>query len=75
MIGLAGIFHDTGYIIQYNDNEVIGAKIAQNYLKSILYPNDKIKLIEKIILATDIDYTEPKNIYEKIIKDADLDNL
>jgi hypothetical protein len=26
-------------------------------------------------LATDIDYKEPKNIYEKIIKDADLDNL
>lgn len=75
MLGLAGLFHDTGYIIQYDDNETIGAKIAQNYLKSILYPRDKIKLIEEIILATDIDYKEPKNIYEKIIKDADLDNL
>ncbi|MBT3729603.1 hypothetical protein HOF65_06375 [bacterium] len=28
-----------------------------------------------MILATDIDYKEAKDIYEKIIKDADLDNL
>jgi hypothetical protein len=40
-----------------------------------LYPRDKIKLIEEIILATSLDYKTPKNIYEQIIKDADLDNL
>lgn len=75
ILWIAGLFHDTGFIIQYDDNEYIGAKIAQNYLKSILYPRDKIKLIEEIILATSLDYKTPKNIYEQIIKDADLDNL
>jgi len=40
-----------------------------------LYPNDKIELIEKIILATDPAYKDPKNQYEEIIKDADMDNL
>lgn len=72
---IAWLFHDTGFIIQYDHNEPIWAKIAQNFLKSILYPNDKIEKIEKLILATDPAYKDPKNIYEKIIKDADLDNL
>lgn len=75
MLWLAGLFHDTGFVIQYDDNEYIWAKIAKNYLKSILYPEEKILLIEEIILATIYDYKNPKNIYEEIIKDADLDNL
>jgi HD superfamily phosphodiesterase len=75
ILAIAWLFHDTGFVIQYDKNEAIWAKIAENYLKSILYPKDKIKLVEKIILATDVNYKTPKNIYEKIIKDADLDNL
>ena len=75
ILAIAALFHDTGFIIQYDKNEPIWAKIAQNYLKTMMYDRDKIQLIEEIILATDPDYTEPKNIYEKIIKDADLDNL
>jgi len=72
---LAGLFHDTWFVIQYDNNEPIWAKIAQNFLKSILYPEEKIKLIERIILATKPSYKTPVDIYEKIIKDADLDNL
>ena len=75
MMALAGLFHDTGFIVMYDKNEPIWARIASNYLKSINYDKNKIKLIEQIILATDPDYTNPKNIYEKIIKDADMDNL
>ena len=40
-----------------------------------MYDRERISQIEEIILATDPDYKTPKNIYEKIIKDADLDNL
>lgn len=75
VLALAGLFHDTWFIIQYDDNEPIWAKIAQNYLKSMLYDRDKIKLIENIILATAPSYKNPKNIYEQIIIDADLDNF
>ena len=75
ILWLAGLFHDTGFIIQYDDNEYIWAKIAKNYLKSILYPEEKIKIIERLILATKPSYKKPKDILEKIIKDADLDNL
>lgn len=75
MLWLAALFHDTWFVIQYDKNEPIWAKIARNYLKWILYPDNKIDLIEKIILATDPAYKEPKNQYEAIIKDADMDNL
>lgn len=75
VLALAGLFHDTWFIIQYDDNEPIWAKIAQNYLKSMLYDRDKIKLIEEIILATAPSYKNPKNIYEQIIIDSDLDNF
>jgi len=75
ILALAGLFHDTGFVIQYDDNEYIWAKIARNYLTSILYPNKKIKIIERLILATKPSYKEPKDILEKIIKDSDLDNL
>ena len=75
LIWLAWLFHDTGFVIQYDNNEPIWAKIAQNFLKSILYPEEKIKTIERLILATKPNYQNPRDIYEKIIKDADLDNL
>jgi predicted metal-dependent HD superfamily phosphohydrolase len=75
ILELSALFHDTGFIVQYEHNEPIGAKFASNFLKSYLYPNDKIATIERIILATDPNYLEPKDIYEKIIKDADVDNL
>jgi len=41
----------------------------------VLYPKDKIKFVEKLILATIPTYKNPIDIYEKIIKDADMDNL
>lgn len=74
MLVIAALFHDTGFVIQYDGNEVFGAKIAQNYLKTILYPEDKIEIIQNIIMATD-PQAEPQNLLEKIIKDADMDNL
>jgi len=75
MVAIAALFHDSGFSIQYDKNEFIGAKIAQNYLKSMLYDQEKIQLITEMILATDPDFKNPKNKYEEIIKDADLDNL
>ena len=58
-----------------DDNEYIGAKIAQNYLRTTLFPKNQIEIIERLILATKPSYTTPIDILEKIIKDADLDNL
>lgn len=75
IMAISWLFHDTWFTIQYDNNEFIWAKIAENYLKSILYPKEKIDKVRKIIQATDSNYDKPENIMEKIIKDSDLDNL
>lgn len=74
ILAIAALFHDTWFIIQYDKNEWIWAKIAKNYLNSILYPKEKITKVEKMILATKVS-KQPKNLLESIIKDADTDNL
>ncbi len=74
ILAISGIFHDSGFLVQYDNNERIWADIAEKFLKEKKYPKEKIELIKNIILATIID-REPKNILEEIIKDADLDNL
>lgn len=74
ILAVAALFHDVGFIVQYDDNEYIWAKIAKNYLNGILYPTEKIKKVEDLIVAT-IYTRPPENILEKIIKDADTDNL
>ena len=74
VLALAGLFHDTWFVIQYEHNEPFWAKIARNYLRTILYPEDRIKIIQEIILAT-APSAKPNNLLEEIIKDADMDNL
>jgi len=74
MLAIAALFHDTWFVITYEDNELYGVKIARNYLLTILYPKEKISIIEHLILAT-IPERKPKNLLEEIIKDSDMDNL
>lgn len=74
VLALAWLFHDVWFVIQYDENEYIWATIAKNYLKSIFYPAEKIKLVEELIIAT-IYTRKPENLLESIIRDADTDNL
>ena len=74
MIQLAALFHDTGFIKQYDQNEPIGAEIAEKWLRDQNYPEDKIDIVKRIILVT-IPTQQPETLPCKIIKDADLDNL
>jgi len=70
----AAYFHDTGYIREYRKNEPIAARIAGRVLKLIGYTPDEIETVQKMILATDLQ-CEPQTHLEKILCDADLDNL
>ena len=70
----AALFHDTGFTESYRGNEVIGARIAREWLSARGYPKDRIQKIESVILAT-VPFSPTKNILEEIIQDADLDNL
>jgi predicted metal-dependent HD superfamily phosphohydrolase len=70
----AAYFHDTGYIRQFGKNEPIAARMAGRILKLIGYKPGEIKIIQSMILATDLALT-PKNHIEKILCDADLDHF
>ncbi|GAG83398.1 unnamed protein product, partial [marine sediment metagenome] len=70
----AAYFHDTGYIREYDKNEPIAARMAGRILKLIGYKPHEIEEVQKMILSTDLD-REPKTHFEKILCDADLDNL
>jgi predicted metal-dependent HD superfamily phosphohydrolase len=71
---LACLFHDTGFVEQYEKNEKIWADIARKWLEKESIWESRIQKIENIILAT-ILFSEPKTLLEKIIQDSDLDNL
>jgi len=70
----AAYFHDAGYIREYGKNEPIAARMAGRILKLIGYKPEEVEKVQKMILATDPE-VEPKTHVEKILCDADLDNL
>ena len=70
----ATLFHDSGFIMQYDKNEIFGAKLAKAILPNFGYSDVQIAEIEKIILATQHDVA-PETLLEKIMCDADHDYL
>ena len=70
----AVLFHDMGYINQYENNETIGMEYSRKFLPEYGYSKIQIEKISQLILATKVPQN-PKNKLEKIICDADLDYL
>jgi len=70
----AALFHDSGFLVQYDDNEEIGVKIFKKYASEFGFSTEYIEIIESIILATSNSIV-PKNIMEEIMCDADHDYL
>ncbi|MCM4157137.1 Pycsar system effector family protein [Gramella sp. AN32] len=67
---LAAWLHDTGYIKKYKGHEEKSAEIAENFLKENNATPELIEKVKTLIMATKFD-REPKNLEEKIIRDAD----
>jgi predicted metal-dependent HD superfamily phosphohydrolase len=67
---LSAWFHDTGYTKTVDNHEAESVKIAIGFLKKNQVSEVDITIISHLILATKMGY-EPKNILEKIIRDAD----
>ncbi|MCF7567162.1 DUF5706 domain-containing protein [Sabulilitoribacter arenilitoris] len=72
---LATWFHDTGYTKGIENHEVESVIIATNFLKEYNVSDDDIKSVCDLILATKMDYKNPKNQLEKIIRDADCAHI
>lgn len=74
MVIIAAYFHDTGNLETSKEHELLSCSIARKFLENENYPEDKIQIIENLILATEIDRA-PKTLLEEIICDADLSHL
>lgn len=74
LIKVAALFHDSGFIKVYDENEIIGCRIAREILPKFEYSREEIKTICRMIIATHTPQ-QPKNRMEEILADADLDYL
>ena len=70
----AASYHDAGFIEAYDNNEPIGARLAEEILPNYGYSQEHINIIKDLIYVTSIPH-KPKNHLEEIICDADLDYL
>lgn len=67
-------FHDTGYIECALNHEERSVEVMKAFLHQENYQENYIADVEKLILATKIQY-EPQNLLEKIVKDADFSHF
>jgi len=70
----AGLFHDAGHTINYDEHEYHGTQLAREYLPGYGYNEEQIEKICEVIMATKMP-PAPKTLLQKIICDADLDYL
>ena len=74
LLKTAAVYHDSGFIFQYINNEPVGCEIARQSLPAFGYGEADIEKICGMIMATAIPQS-PKNHLEQILCDADLDYL
>jgi len=70
----AATYHDAGFVEEYDKNEPIGARLAEEILPKYGYTDQHIQTIKDLIYVTQIPH-DPKNKLEEIMCDADLDYL
>jgi predicted metal-dependent HD superfamily phosphohydrolase len=70
----AALYHDAGFLKQYQNNEPIAALLVADVLPQFGYTPKQIGIVSNIILTTTIPQ-QPLTHLEKIMCDADLDYL
>ncbi len=70
----AGLFHDAGHTVGYDDHEYEGTVLARKILPGYGYTEKEIERVCEVIMATKMP-PQPKDLLQKIICDADLDYL
>ena len=74
LLKTAGLFHDVGHTVAYDNHEYHGTVIAREMLPKYNYTPDQIEQICSIIMSTKLP-PKPTNLLESIICDSDLDYL
>ena len=71
---VAAWFHDVGYTSQIEGHELVGARMAERFLKERKVDMDEINQVKSCILSTKYPQ-HPGSILEQVICDADLLHL
>ena len=74
LLKTAGLFHDLGHIVGYDNHEYEGTVMAKEFLPAYAYTDEQIEIISQIIMATQMP-PRPKDLLQQIICDSDLDYL
>jgi adenylate cyclase len=74
LLKTAGLFHDAGHTIAYDNHEFYGTELAKEILPKYNYSAEQIERICSIIMSTKLP-PRPTNLLENIICDSDLDYL
>jgi class 3 adenylate cyclase len=74
LLKTAGLFHDAGHTISYQNHEYYGCQMAKEMLPKYNYTEDQIDKICEIIMATEMP-PKPQSLLQRIICDSDLDYL
>ena len=74
LLKTAGLFHDVGHTVTYDDHEYQGTLIARKMLPEFNYTPEQIDRICAIIMSTKLP-PKPTDLLEDIICDSDLDYL
>ncbi|MCT4622839.1 MAG: HD domain-containing protein [Schleiferiaceae bacterium] len=74
LLKVAALMHDTGFLEVYMNHEEKGCEYAKEWLPQFGYSKEDIDRICGMIMATKIPHN-PKDRYEQMMCDADLDYL
>ncbi|MFB6305607.1 MAG: HD domain-containing protein, partial [Flavobacteriales bacterium] len=74
LLQTAALYHDAGFVEQYDNNEDIGVRMAKEILPQYGYTPDQIETVARLIKVTEVPH-DPQDHLEEIICDADLDYL
>ncbi len=74
LLKTAALYHDSGFLMKYSNNEDASVFIVQDALPRYNYDQEQVEIVKRMIFCTEIPQ-KPKTILEKILCDADLDYL
>lgn len=74
LLQTAVLYHDSGFILRYDNNEQFAMQLAQSNLPRFGYTPEQIKKVIRIIASTRHG-AKPKDLLEQIMCDADHDYL
>jgi predicted metal-dependent HD superfamily phosphohydrolase len=74
LLKTAALYHDSGFMVKYRDNEAAGCALARTTLPAYGYANEDIETICGMIMATRLPQC-PRTRLEEILCDADLGHL